>query len=156
MGDFNNDGKLDMAVVNSTDNTVSILLSNGDGTFDGPSGPCLRDRLLGPTSPTYKVGHNPQAIVAVAISTTTAIWTSPWPTKTTTRFRILLGNGNGTFQTQTTFHLRFTSNSVPGPLRWRLADFDADGYLDLAVLDQTDSGCRKHVGSDGSVYVSQK
>ena len=32
-GDFNGDGKLDLAIPNSGDNTVSILLGNGDGTF---------------------------------------------------------------------------------------------------------------------------
>jgi hypothetical protein len=32
-GDFNRDGKLDLAVVNSGSNTVSILLGQGDGTF---------------------------------------------------------------------------------------------------------------------------
>jgi FG-GAP-like repeat len=33
VGDFNGDGKLDLAVVNSADNTVSILLGKPDGTF---------------------------------------------------------------------------------------------------------------------------
>ncbi len=33
MGDFNNDGNLDLAVTNSASNTVSVLLGNGDGTF---------------------------------------------------------------------------------------------------------------------------
>ncbi len=32
-GDFNGDGKLDLAVVNGGDGSVSILLDNGDGTF---------------------------------------------------------------------------------------------------------------------------
>jgi hypothetical protein len=31
--DFNGDGKIDLAVVNDTDRTVSILFGNGDGTF---------------------------------------------------------------------------------------------------------------------------
>jgi FG-GAP-like repeat len=31
--DFNGDGKVDIAVANYTDNTVTIALSNGDGTF---------------------------------------------------------------------------------------------------------------------------
>ena len=32
-GDFNRDGKLDLAVANKGSNNVSILLGNGDGTF---------------------------------------------------------------------------------------------------------------------------
>ena len=33
LGDVNGDGKLDLAHTNSTSNTVSILLGNGNGTF---------------------------------------------------------------------------------------------------------------------------
>jgi FG-GAP repeat protein len=33
MGDFNGDGKLDLAVANQNSNDVSVLLGNGDGTF---------------------------------------------------------------------------------------------------------------------------
>jgi hypothetical protein len=33
VGDFNNDGKSDYAIANAGDNTVSVLLGNGDGTF---------------------------------------------------------------------------------------------------------------------------
>jgi hypothetical protein len=32
-GDFNDDGKIDLAVSNNFDNTISILYGNGDGTF---------------------------------------------------------------------------------------------------------------------------
>jgi hypothetical protein len=38
MGDFNNDGKLDLAIANYGDNTVTLLLGNGDGTFTQASG----------------------------------------------------------------------------------------------------------------------
>jgi FG-GAP-like repeat len=33
VGDFNGDGKPDLAVANDFDNDVSVLLGNGDGTF---------------------------------------------------------------------------------------------------------------------------
>src|SRR5262245_55391366 len=33
VGDFNGDGKPDLAVSNSGDNFISLLLGNGDGTF---------------------------------------------------------------------------------------------------------------------------
>ncbi len=33
VGDFNGDGALDLAVANANFNTVSVLLGNGDGTF---------------------------------------------------------------------------------------------------------------------------
>src|SRR5438309_10784273 len=42
--DFNRDGKLDLAVANNRSDTVSVLLGNGDGTFQAavssPVGNC--------------------------------------------------------------------------------------------------------------------
>jgi trimeric autotransporter adhesin len=51
-GDFNGDGKVDLATANSDYDTVTYLLGNGDGTFTQP-----------PNSP-VTVGAFPQAIVA--------------------------------------------------------------------------------------------
>ena len=47
-GDFNGDGKQDLAVTNTTDNTVSILFGRGDGTFQ----PAVA----------YKVGGSPSGV----------------------------------------------------------------------------------------------
>ena len=65
MGDFNGDGKADLAVANYESTTVSILLGNGDGTFQ--------------TKTDYTVGSDPIPS-PWAISTATARPTWPWPT----------------------------------------------------------------------------
>ena len=50
-GDFNNDGKLDLATANYSANTVTILLGNGDGTFT-------------PATSTPSAGGSPDGIAA--------------------------------------------------------------------------------------------
>ena len=69
VGDFNGDGKPDLATANAYDNTVSVLLGNGDGTFQTPwtTGPELI-----PTR--WRWGT----------STATASPTSPWRTTAAT------------------------------------------------------------------------
>ena len=91
MGDFNGDGKTDLAVANYDSNTVSILLGKGDGTFQ--------------TKTDYAVGGGP-CPSRLAISTATARPTWPWPTDYSNTVSILLGNGDGTFQTKTDYAVR--------------------------------------------------
>ena len=50
MGDFNSDGRADLAVANSGDNNVTVLLGNGNGGFTAVSG-----------SP-FAVGSSPQSV----------------------------------------------------------------------------------------------
>jgi hypothetical protein len=76
VGDFNGDGRLDLAVTNQGDNTVSILFGNGDGTFgpqqtfaagNGPGGVALLD-LNGDGAPDLAVADGAATTLSVLLN----------------------------------------------------------------------------------------
>ncbi|HUO32941.1 MAG TPA: FG-GAP-like repeat-containing protein [Bryobacteraceae bacterium] len=120
IADFNGDGKVDVAVTDSSTNDVYILLGNGDGTFGLPG--------------TVAVGNGPDAMVTGDFNNDgkldLAIANGGDNTVT-----LLLGNGDGTF-TQAS-----GSPYAVGkfPFQMVAADFNGDGKLDLAVINLTDN-----------------
>lgn len=119
--DFNGDGKLDIAVVNQSDNTVSILLGNGDGTFQAPKiTPALAtDGFLGAMAAGDLNGDGKLDLVV-----------PDYVGSASGQVAILLGKGDGTFQAPT-FVISHAGSTWPV-----LADFNKDGKLDLAVANQ--------------------
>jgi len=118
--DFNADGKLDLASANKASNNVSILLSNGDGTFTAkstiPAGPGANWLAAGDFNGDGKLD------LAVANSGSTGAG----------GITILLGNGDGTFT------LKSSVNTGSGPSSVVAGDFNGDGHLDLAVSNQNE------------------
>ena len=118
--DFNADGKLDLATANIVDNTVSVLLGNGDGTFTA--------------GPTLAVGSNPFTLTAGdfnndgKLDLAVANSANGGPSIVS----ILLGNGDGTFRTAVPYALGNTANDA---LSVVAGDFNGDGKLDLAVAN---------------------
>jgi hypothetical protein len=84
-GDFNGDGKLDLAVTNNMDNTVSILTGNGDGTFKALS--------------TAATGQSPQGIVTADFNGDGKLDLAIANYGSGT-VSIFLGKGDGTFETR--------------------------------------------------------
>jgi hypothetical protein len=116
-GDFTGDGRIDLAVVNQVSQDVSVLLGNGDGTF--------QPRV------TYAVGNAPDAIATGDFNGDGRVDLAV-ANRGPHDVSILLGNGDGTFQPQVTY----TVGSQPGAIV--TGDFNGDGRTDLAVASGGD------------------
>lgn len=112
-GDFNRDGKRDVAVVNAGARTVQILLGDGTGAFTpGASYP----------------GSIPARVGAADLNLdgkTDLVVTNEY------NISLLLGNGDGTFSAAPNLA------SAQGPTSPVVADFNRDGKPDLAVAVYT-------------------
>lgn len=114
-----NNANLGFAVANHADNTISIFLGNGDGTFT-PATPSAIATGVGPSS-IAAADFNGDGIIDLAVTN-----------QTDNTVSIFLGNGNGTFQPRVDYA---TGN---GPLFVATGDFIGNGVLDLAVANNTD------------------
>jgi FG-GAP-like repeat/Putative Ig domain len=125
VGDFNGDGKLDIAVTGggyglNTVNAVTILLGNGDGTFS-----------LAHNS-TFATGSDPGAIVAADFNGDGKL-DLVVANQDDSTLTILLGNGDGTFTPATGSPVAVGIN----PDALAAADLNSDGKLDLVVANDS-------------------
>ena len=116
LGDFNNDGKLDLAATNVNDNTISVLLGNGDGTFQLQTAYASGASPIALASGDFNRDGNLDLVTGNAGVATISVY---------------FGNGDGTFLPQQTYAVG------NGPQSIAVADFNGDGWLDLAVVDET-------------------
>ncbi|MDQ3917668.1 MAG: FG-GAP-like repeat-containing protein [Acidobacteriota bacterium] len=121
VGDFNADGKLDVAVGNTLGGSVTIALGNGDGTFV--------------SSIEYNTDLNPEGVAVgdfnkdgkldVAVANFRGGPTSSG------NISVLFGNGDGTMQAAVNY------DAPGGPMRLVVADLNSDGNLDLVTASNT-------------------
>jgi len=127
-GDFNGDGNIDLAVANSCvyssscEGNVSILLGNGDGTFQPPMN--------------YATGIHPVYVTAVDFTGNGTLdlavvnqCGSDGTCDSPGSVSILLGNGDGTFRTFGSY------GAGDRPSSLAVGDFSGTGKLDVAVAN---------------------
>ena len=136
VGDFNRDGKADLAVANTGDFTknffdagVSVLLGNGDGTFRAPK--------------LYQAGISPVQVVVGTLDPRgdqdLVVVDDPYYAPAGQGISVLLGHGDGTFGKAT--------HPVAGGVITAavVGDFNHDGKPDLAVAYTTSDGSSEGV-----------
>jgi hypothetical protein len=118
---LNGDNKLDLVIVQTINppeaGSVTVLLGNGDGTFGAPTNYLVGSPLGGGALGDF----NADGKLDVMVSTSTD--TVPSTT-------IMLGNGDGTFQSPLVLPIPANGSVAAG-------DFNNDGKLDLAVAVAT-------------------
>ncbi len=138
IGDVNKDGKPDLVVANIS-NTVSVLLGNGDGTFQPQQ--------------MFSTGQNRPSSVAVKdvngdgfpdLVVTNEFGTSVDDPHVGS-VSVLLGKGNDTFQSPQSFSVG------PDPTSTKLVDLNGDGSLDAVVAN---GGSYNYGGSSVSVLLN--
>lgn len=125
-GDFNNDGFLDLATANGYD-SVSILIGNGDGTFQ-PRTDLIASAFYGGS------GGHPISITSGDFNGDGKIDLAVGDGQYGGSYQLFPGNGDGTFQERyITGHVGYGATETP--LAWITSgDFDGDGKLDFAAI----------------------
>jgi hypothetical protein len=130
-GDFNGDGKLDLVATNFNANNVSVLLGNGDGTFQA--------------AVDYGVGLGPHSVVVgdfngdgkLDLAVANMIGNN---------VSVLLGKGDGTFQVATVYNTGSAPSSVT------VGDFNRDGQLDLVVANEQSNNVSVLLGNGDGTF----
>lgn len=115
IGDFNGDGKLDLAgvVYSNLEHKVSILLGAGDGTF-----PIVNNYSFGTPYDIVAGDFNGDNILDLAVTDSV-----------NSVVKIFLGNGDGTFQNPVNYPVGVTPGSIA------TGHFTSSGHLDLVVAN---------------------
>ena len=123
--DFNDDGRLDVAVANPVNNTVTIILGNGDGTFTTGQTLSVGIDPVGPGRRRLQRRWPPDLAVADAGSDNVMVF---------------LGLGDGTFSSPIVLPVGVSPHAIV------TGDFLNNGITDIAVADETSNDVAVLIG----------
>jgi hypothetical protein len=138
VGDLNGDGKLDIVtsdfgIDDGFSNIVSVLLGNGDGTFQAH-----QDFVAGPFPNSVAIADfNNDGKLDLVVGNNG-------------QFSLLLGNGNGTFKNAVFVPSSRSTISVT------TGDFNRDGKQDVAIADQLDKQIGIFLGNGDGTFQARK
>jgi hypothetical protein len=123
-GDFNSDAKVDLVVtLNTPQLSLALLTGTGTGTFNAPT---FSPNTSGFDSPAIVATDlNGDGRLDLVVMHNIACFTAPC--RAARSITILLGNGNGTFQTPSEIDVG------TGPSSMALVDLNRDGIKDVAI-----------------------
>jgi FG-GAP-like repeat/Bacterial pre-peptidase C-terminal domain len=135
VADLNGDGRPDIATANRSDSSVSVLLSNADGSFQ--------------TRETFATDTQPFSVTAADVNG------DGIPDLVTANYAgssvsVLLGNGDGTFRP----HRDIPAGSAAYDAR--VADVNGDGKPDVIVANKNDNNVGVLLGNGDGSFQPQK
>ena len=134
LGDVNGDGRLDLIIANFDSSTASVLLGNGNGTFQAKTD--------------FVTGANPQSVTLGDVNgdgkldLITANYSSA-------NVSVLLGNGDGTFGAKTDFRTGTNPSSV------KLGDVNGDGTLDIVTANRGSNNVSVLLGTGDGTFSAK-
>jgi len=135
-GDFNGDGKPDLAVGNADMSDIAVLLGNGDGTFQAPQ--------------YYPTANLP---ASVTVGDFNGDGKLDLAAAAQNYVSVLLGNGDGTFQPAVNYAVG-PGNEIDGGAV-TVGDFNGDGKLDLVAANRDSNNVSVLLGNGDGTFQGE-
>ncbi|MFC1586972.1 beta strand repeat-containing protein [Planctomycetota bacterium] len=133
-GDFNGDDNPDLAVVNNSDDDISVFLGNGDGTFAGKVDYPVGSGPFEITNGDFDNDGNLDLAVANIGGDNVSV---------------LLGNGDGSFGAAANY------TAGGGPYKIICDDFNNNGALDLVVANNSSDNVSVLLGNGNGTFAAK-